>query len=99
TAEARVGRAAAGLLARAAERRARRERLEAAAARAVAGALRAVRVHHDVSELGARPGGAAVHAPAEQQPAADTRAEREHHRVVGATRGARAPLGEDRGVR
>jgi hypothetical protein len=50
-----------------------------------AAARRAVEIDHDVAQLGAAPGGAAVRPPVEDQAAADAGAEREHDDV------ARAP--------
>ena len=93
-AEGGVGLALGGRAALAAERRARGERLDAAAAGAVALAGRAVDLDHHVAELGAGAGGAAVDLAAEDQAAADPGADRQHHRVFGAARGAVEMLGE-----
>ena len=80
-AEGRVGRAFRRRPALAPERGARGERLDAAAAGAVALARRAVHLDHDVAELGAGAGRAAVELAAEDQPAADPGPDRQHHRV------------------
>ena len=80
------------------ERRARRERLEAASVRAVALAARAVDLDHDVPSSAPRPDGAAVQLAAENQAAADAGPERQHHRLAGAARCAGPVLGQHRQV-
>ena len=76
------------------ERRAGGQRLDAAAAGAVALAGRAVGLDHGVAELGAGAGRAAVDLAVEDQAAADPGADRQHHRVVGAAGGAVEVLGQ-----
>ena len=77
-----------------AERGARGVGLDAAVARAVALAGQAVHLDHDVAELGAGAGRAAVDLAVEDQAAADPGPDRQHHRVVGAAGGAEEMLGE-----
>src|SRR5205085_2510723 len=54
---------------------------------------------HDVAELGARADGAAVGPAVEDQPAADARAQREHHHVSRSATGAVGPFRERGGIR
>ena len=68
--------------------------LDAAVAGAVALAGQAVHLDHDVAELGAGTGRAAVDLAVEDQAAADSGPDRQHHRVVGAAGGAVEVLGE-----
>ena len=77
----------------------RRELLEMAVALTGAAAgLAAVREHH-VAELSRRADRTAIHLPVEDEPAADARAEGEHHHVARSASGADLPLGERRRVR
>ena len=55
-------------------------------------------LEHDVTELGPAPGRAAVRAAAEDQTAADARADGEDDEIVDADSGARAVLADCRGV-
>ena len=80
------------------ERRPGGERLDAAVVGAVALAGRAVGLDHHVAELGPGAGRAAVDLAAEDQAAADPGADRQHHRVRLALRGAVEVLGEGRDV-
>ena len=80
------------------ERGARRERLDAAVVGAVALTRRAVQVDHHVAELGAGADRAAVELAAEDQPAADPGADRQHDRLAAAARRPGAVLGERRQV-
>ena len=93
-AEGRVGRAFGRRPALAAERGAGGERLDAAVVRAVALAGRAVGLDHDVAELGAGAGRAAVDLAVEDQAAADPGADGQHHHVRLAAGGAEEVLGE-----
>src|SRR6185437_17029902 len=61
---------------------------------AAARARPAVELHDDVTELRAASGRAAIWLAAEDQPAADSGSERQHHDVVGALRSAGLPFGD-----
>ena len=78
------GVARGGALAGHADRVAAHQHLEAAAAGAVARAVRAVVVDHQVAQLAREAVRAAVDLAVEHEPAADARAERDHHGVMGA---------------
>ena len=75
-----------------------RERLDAPVVRAVALAGRPVLVDHHVAELTGRADPAAVQLAAQDQPAADPRADRHDHRLARSARSAGPVLGERRHV-
>ena len=67
--------------------------------RAETAALRPVELEHHVPQLGRGAARSAVEPPAEDEPAADPRAEREHDHVLRTAAGADRPFGHRRGVR
>ncbi len=75
------------------------EVLEVPSSRAEAAALRPVVLEHHVTELGGRTARAAVEPPAEDETAADPRAEGQHDHVLRAAAGADRPLGHSGRVR
>ena len=76
-----------------------REVLEMPSPRAEAAALGPVELEHHVAELGRGAARSAVEPAAEDQPAADTRAEGQHDHVLRAAAGADRPLGHRSGIR
>ena len=80
------------------QRRARRDRLQAAAVRTVAVAARPVGLHDHVAELGPGALAAALQRAADDEPAADPRADRQQRRLLRPARRAEAPLREHRRV-